>query len=437
MYLKKIKDLLKERIGLNPESVGESSIVRAINHRMVALNLETQREYYKLLAESSCECNELIEEVVVPETWFFRNKTPFDALRVIVKRDVLPNLKSSEKIRILSIPCSTGEEPYSIAMALLEEGVNARRISIDAVDISKKALAKARRAIYGRNSFRDVDEQMIVKYFEKVRSGHHLIESVRNLVQFKLGNFLVGSLSPHPNYYDVIFCRNLLIYFNRDTQRAALEKLHRSLKDTGVLFVGHAETAQISRNDFLQYKHARSFAYVKKLGDHTTKERKQSDIDFNDLGLMLEKVPKEWRGVFKQFAQMPYLVAPKKPAGKSEEQTKKKQILPVRRGRKNVALESVEQLMGEGKFDLALKLCEKFLQSSPESADGYFLMGVIFRSSGDDKKSQSMLKKAIYLDPNHEQAISLSLHLAKDRGDTEAVTSYARRLQRVRNRQRR
>ena len=108
--------------------------------------------------------------------------------------------------------------------------------------------------------------------------------------------------------------------------------------------------------------------------------------------------------MFQHFAQMPHFTVPAKTPDKGSRKPQKQKLLPIRRGRKNIALESVEQLISEGKYDLALKLCEQYLQTAPESADGYFLLGVIFRSSGDDKKSQSMLKKAVYLDPNHEQA---------------------------------
>jgi chemotaxis protein methyltransferase WspC len=429
MHLAKIKQLLNDRIGLNPDSVGESSIKRAVSQRMTALKVKNHREYFKILSDQLQEINELIEEVVVPETWFFRNKTPFDALRSYVKNDVIPGLKSSEKVRILSVPCSTGEEPYSIAMALLEEKVDARKISIDAVDISKKALMKARRAIYGRNSFRDVDEKIIGKYFDKIHSGQYLIEKVRNLVDFKQGNFLVGSLSPHPGYYDVIFCRNLLIYFNREIQQKALEKLHRALKDSGVLFVGHAETAALSRNGFAKYEHPHSFAYLKKGKDHSGKNKNKIASSVGD-GLP-KKVPKEWEQVFQQFAQMPHFSPPTKTPVKNK---KTRKLLPVRRGRKNIALESVEQLIGEGRYDQALRQCEQYLKTARDSADGYFLLGVIYRSSGNDKKSQSMLKKAIYLDPNHEQAIALSLRLAEERNDKDAIVSYKRRLRRVRER---
>ena len=440
MYLAKIKQLLNEKIGLNPDSVGESSIVRAVSHRMAALKMDSQRDYCNILADSKQECNELIEEVVVPETWFFRNKTPFDALRNYVKQDVLPSLKPSEKIHILSVPCSTGEEPYSIAMALLEEGVDPKRLSIDAIDISKKALAKARRAIYGRNSFRGVDEKITEKYFHKIRSGQHLMEQVRDLVKFRLGNFLIGSLSPHPNYYDIIFCRNLLIYFNRETQQVALEKLYRSLKDTGALFVGHAETANLSRNNFIQYEHPHSFAYVKKVKGLAAKSTKQPSPPGKASNQAPKKIPKAWEQVFQHIAQVPRSSvsgnAPGKVPANRQRQPQKKSILPVKSGRRSIALESAERFVRAGKYDQALKLCEEYLQSVPESADCYFLMGAIYRSSGDDKKSQSMLKKAIYLDPNHEQAIALLLHLAEERGDDAAITSFNRRLQRVRNRTR-
>ena len=431
MSLNKIKQLLEQRIGLNPESVGDSSIKRAVNQRLAALEIASNREYVQLLSNSMQEVNELIEEVVVPETWFFRNQTPFVALGHYVKTQLLPRSNQDGLIRILSAPCSTGEEPYSIAISLLENGLAANRFEIDAIDISKRAVTKAKRAIYGKNSFRDVDERLVQKYFNKVRSGHHLVESVRNKVKFKMSNFLVGSLSPHPGYYDIIFCRNLLIYFNRDVQLVALEKLHRSLKDNGMLFVGHAETSQMAKSHFEKYDHPHSFAYVKKASAPVPVNQSVAHID-TPINI---SVPKEWQAVFNQISKItPFRDSAKLPVKTSITPVEKKPEIVKKKTSISPIL--IERLANEGKYEKAMMLCQEYIASYPESAQAYYLQGMIYHSLNNVKQAESCLRKAIYLDPNHEQAMALSMLLAQERGDKDAVESFKRRLQRIRNRNR-
>ena len=262
MSIEAIKKLLHQKIGLNAVSIGSSSVERAIEHRRAQSEIKTVDDYYNVLLSDMLELNELVEEIVVPETWFFRNKTSFQAFQDFFISDVLSR-DTEQQTRILSIPCSTGEEPYSILISLLEIGIDLNMVVLDAVDISYKALTLAQQATYGSNSLRDVDEDIRNRYFIKKGSNYLLKEEIRSHVNFKQGNFLVGPLAPYAGYYDVIFCRNLLIYFDRHTQSIALEKLHRSLREGGALFVGHAETTQITKILFRQLPYANSFSYQK------------------------------------------------------------------------------------------------------------------------------------------------------------------------------
>ena len=416
------------RIVPSRRSCSSVNIKRAVNHRLEAIDVKNNRDYYKLISVNNEELNELIEEVVVNETWFFRNKTPFEALSAYVNNDIAPNLKPREKIRILSLPCSTGEEPYSIAMCLLESGITPDQLEIDAIDVSKRALTKAKRAIYGKNSFRDVEDKYVEKYFTKVRSGLHVNEDVRNIVNFRLGNLLVGSLSPHPAYYDIIFCRNLLIYFNRDIQKMAIEKLHRSLKESGCLFVGHVETTSLTKGDFRKFEHSHAFAYIKNTKGLPQKDQAKKLVDVGG-----KDTPKEWKEIFEQISQiapfnhMPRPVIKQIPVKKTGKKKQKKKT--------SVSLKKVEDLADQGKYEKAHLLCEEYLTSHKDSAQAYFLLGVIAHAQSNTRESENYLRKSIYLDPNHEQAMSLSLLLAQQRGDQGAIMAYERRLSRIRQRQ--
>lgn len=133
-----IESLLKQKIGLDANSIGSSTIARAIYQRMADCRISTMAGYLGLLQESPQEWEAFVESVVIPETWFFRERESFNFLKDYVLSEWLAN-NSNRILQILSVPCSTGEEPYSIAIALLEAGLTAANFRIDAIDISKKA----------------------------------------------------------------------------------------------------------------------------------------------------------------------------------------------------------------------------------------------------------------------------------------------------------
>ncbi|MCI0507918.1 MAG: hypothetical protein L0Z73_17670, partial [Gammaproteobacteria bacterium] len=325
-------------------------------------------------------------------------------------------------------PCASGEEPYSAAICLHRAGIALDRIAIDAVDISKRALIKAKRAIYGKNSFRGVDQEIQDRYFKKGGAGYRLIEEIRHVVNFKEGNFLVGPLSPEDNYYDAIFCRNLLIYFDRETQKTAMEKLHRALKERGALFVGHAETPQVSREFFVQLYSARSFGYVKVSETSRRKTKRTAPVP--------QKINDQWQTVFDQLArlatdkdQFPPKPVVAKSAPKTESPAKLPQ--PAELVQPKISLVSVERLANQRKYAEAIEACITFLKQNPDSADGYYLLGLIRDLNGEAKEADSMLRKAIYLNPNNEQALLLAGLLAQKRGDIEVALSFKRRAKRV------
>ncbi|MBI3850744.1 MAG: hypothetical protein HY298_10800 [Verrucomicrobia bacterium] len=275
-----IENLLKRTIGLDAESIGSTSISQTVRLRMQHHQLTKLEDYTKYLQETPAELTALVEAVVVKETWFFRDQESFTALVRLVRSEWLPantvdpdsecgvdscqlrvdssdsrlSTKDSQPVlRLLSLPCSTGEEPYSMAMALLDAGLPAERFQIDAVDISTHALETARRAVYRKNSFRPDSRcrgDYRDRHFRPHEDSYLLSQTVRDQVRFHRGNVLAehaeGPLNQR-HHYDYIFCRNLLIYFDRPTQGKVLQKLERLLQPTGVLFVCPVELPLVIR----------------------------------------------------------------------------------------------------------------------------------------------------------------------------------------------
>ena len=260
MQLPEIEQLLARSIGLDSNSIGISAVDRAVRERMRISRVPSIESYWEYLRDSSAELQELIETVVVPETWFFRDEESFATL---IRTTLELQERTSATLRFLSIPCSTGEEPYSIAMALRDAGIARGRFHVDAVDISGRVLAHARRGIYGRNSFRSHNLAFRERYFRPVSEGYALVESISSAVSFHQGNVVPVNCRFLHGPYDAIYCRNLLIYLDRPAQARVLQTLSSLLAPDGMLFVGPVEAFFTSANGFSAVGGPASFAFKK------------------------------------------------------------------------------------------------------------------------------------------------------------------------------
>ena len=245
----RIKNLIKLKSGMDTSTPGENYFLSVLNQRIKKTNCTNAENYLEKLLSDKVEIENLIDATAVPETWFFRDHTQLKGFVDYFKQKKLHS--PDKKINILSLPCSSGEEPYSIAICLLESGATAKDFSIDAVDIRPDAIAKAESATYRKNSFRAKDcEDLFKKYFKQQGTSYVVNHSVTEHVHFKHVNMFDLKFSVHEQEYDFIFFRNLLIYFDTDTQARSLRLLHRKLTDTGILFTGPAESLVVTANLF-------------------------------------------------------------------------------------------------------------------------------------------------------------------------------------------
>jgi len=259
MAAAEIVQLLRETIGLDPDSIGQPTVDRAIQERQAASGLSDARAYCARVLTSKDELQALVESVVVPETWFFRDPGAFDALSAVVRHGALP--MATEPLRLLSVPSSTGEEPYSMAMALLDAGVPSARFQVDAMDVSRLALQRAAAAVYGRNSFRGPGTLGRDHHFETVPGGRRVCERVRRQVRFRHGNLLASPFIAGRDRFDIVFCRNLLIYFDRPTQDRVIDGVGALLKPDGLLFVGSSEGGLALSHGYVSAKLPMAFAF--------------------------------------------------------------------------------------------------------------------------------------------------------------------------------
>ncbi len=177
---------------------------------------------------------ELIDYLTTNETFFYRELKQINELVQLVK-------KSNSKVDILCAPSATGEEPYSIAIALLEAGVSASSFHIVGIDINSDAISKAKKAVYGERNVRNLSTEIISKYFIKNSSEYVLNQSIKSLVSFKIANLFDSSFSSLGKF-DFVFSRNMLIYFDKETKLKAKSILESMRKENNhKVFFGHAD----------------------------------------------------------------------------------------------------------------------------------------------------------------------------------------------------
>ena len=402
--------LLKQAMGLSADTVGLPVIESAVNARRSACRCNELEDYWQHVNACETELQELIDEVVVPETWFFRDRESFTALAHEARDKGLADHPEG-KLRLLSLPCASGEEPYSMAMALLSAGFPGSRFRIDAVDISVRLLSRARAAEYGRNSFRGKGLDFRDRYFEPEGNGFRLAEAVRAQVHFHHGNLLDPRFAPEALAYDVIFCRNMLIYFDRATQNRALEVLARSLKADALLFVGPSESGLMLNQGFALAKLPRAFAF-----------RKQS----RTLPEPGADPPRRHR---RPSAPKPARRAPaarQAPAPPPAAPAAGNPVPPAQAG-----LDEILGLANQGRLDEAMQRCEAFLQTFGPSVQAYHLMGLAHDATGSQRQAEQYYRKALYLDPDHHEALVHLAFLLEKQGDAAGAQRLHRRAKRA------
>jgi chemotaxis protein methyltransferase CheR len=220
-------EIVEAQLGLRIEpKVAEAVLARA-DHELIA-RLEADPSAVKALAN----------ELTIGETYFYRHDEQLAAFREVALAD---RLAANEVVRVLSAGCSSGEEPYSLAMIASEAAhESVARIAIDAVDVNAAAIEKARKARYTRWSLRSVPPEVERRWFEKEGSMFRVVPEIRNAVAFRRAS-LMDPAALAGARYDIVFCRNVLMYFGAEALRATIERLVESLAAGGFLFLGYAE----------------------------------------------------------------------------------------------------------------------------------------------------------------------------------------------------
>ena len=255
---KKIRDFIYEKSGLFFADSKKYLVDDRINRRMKELELDKVEAYFHFIkhdVNKDTELTKLFDEVTTNETYFFRNVPQIDSYKLIVLPELIKSKKAEGKkeIKIWSAACSSGEEPYTLAVVLTEllgADIINWKIQIIATDISNLIIEKAKLGRYTKNTLRNFPPNLVKKYFIEKDNFFEISEKIKKNITFQYLNLVDRMKMRLIRNIDVIFCRNVLIYFDTDSKKQVISSLYSSLNDNGYLFIGHSESLHGCSSNF-------------------------------------------------------------------------------------------------------------------------------------------------------------------------------------------
>ena len=389
-----IDKVVRDRLGLDSSALGPSILGRAIEQRMTARGIAEPSLYAARLMTEPAERDALAADLVVPETWFFRGgHALFDRLAAFALERAE---RSSGAVRVLSAPCSTGEEPYSLALAFLDHLSAPGSCTIDAIDLSERNLARATDARYPASAFREPGSDPRPAYFSKTGTGWELFPHIRSKVRFFNGNLADPLFLAGERPYDLILCRNVFIYLTPDAKQRAMANLDRLLALDGRLCLTPAEAERLPPGRFV-LEGPSEFGTYRRAGGG---------------GIVL---PAPGERVVIPVVELPAPPAPRTAPRDTNE------------------LATARRLADSGRLAEARAECEALLRVRPASANTLALLGVIHLAAGNPDAAFIALGKALYLAPDHPEALSHMIGLCERRGSAGRAAALRKRLARSEN----
>jgi chemotaxis protein methyltransferase CheR len=379
-----LRVLLASAAGLVFDEARKESMAYSVAERMRAAGVRDVSAYLARLDDPT-ERQHLLDEVTIQETHFFRNPPQVRALRQHVLPELLRHAETNgRRLRVWSAGCSTGEEPYSVAMLLHEllPSTAGWDVKVVATDVSSRAIAAARTARYGARAVQMASPEELARHFMAAPDGGHEVRpEVRELVEFRHHNLVTEAVPFGPSErIDLILCRNVTIYFGRETTRALMTRLHDSLRDGGYLFLGHSETLWQVSEDFrlVTLGSGESAAFVYRRLDKRAERR----AVLPDRRTLNEgpTPPVEERRVQTRRHEPVAVAAPDVVAADS-------------------VLQQARTALAEGRYADAAQLAADASAREPLLAEAFYLRGLALVDLGRDDDALVDLRKAVYLEP--------------------------------------
>ncbi|EUC18902.1 UNVERIFIED_ORG: chemotaxis protein methyltransferase WspC [Burkholderia sp. CF145] len=430
--------LLRET-GIDASSLGINAVERAVLERVrvtrlglaahdtsVAIDPAEIETYWQQLTMSRDERQGLIEALVVPETWFYRDREAYVALARLANERLVRD--PMHVLRVLSLPCSTGEEPYTVAMTLLDDGIGENRFTVDAFDISARVIEHARAGLYGRNSFRGHPLAFRDRHFTALNDSWQLSERVRETVRFSHANLFdlqAGAQAP----YDFIFCRNVLIYFDREAQDRAIRVLDANLANGGTIFVGPAETGLMMRHAMTSARIPLAFAFRRSTPEETNAARAVKPLALSAANVTTTQAARTpaFTAATRAPAKPPFANRALTPPPARTQQTVR---APTPQPAAEPSLAAARRHADAGEFDEAERLAHQHAIVHGPNVDAFHLLGLIADARGRSADAADFYRKALYLDPAHYEALTHLAALLDIGGDRAGAQNLMQRAQR-------
>jgi len=421
--------LLIETSGLRFDEGRTQSLHHALWQRLQHRGYDSYREYYNLLKfhpEGRLEIRELFDLITIGETYFFRNKAQFDVLmRFVLPEIIQRKLDSGEKcIRAWSAGCSRGDEAYSIAIAMFEvfPSFEEWRGSVLGTDINRKGLACSEDAVYGEKDIGHLPKEYVDKYFMRQGSTYNLREDVKALVEFEYHNLATDPcLQEKMQNVDILFCRNVIIYFDPETTQRVIENFYNCLAQDGYLFLGHTETLWQITNRFERVEFPQTFIYKKRLGlvqeDVMKPFMAVPEISIENLALSAGPVrafepEAKYKASGSALRRQPEPFVPQ-PAEQVEDpapHVNNPSDVPFLslpdytaaqdKGDILASLANATTLANEAKYKEAADILGKIVEADNLSVEAYYLLGVLSYKSGNLKEAETQFRNVIYVSPD-------------------------------------
>lgn len=259
LQFKNFRDLIYNTSGMHFSDINRPILESRLKERLRKASLENIEDYYKLITTDEKELKILLDAVTTNLTSFFRNKVHFQGFET----GVIPEIKQTrkdKKVRLWSAGCSTGEEPYSLAM-VLKDKLPGWKIEIVASDISFNVLMKAKEGFYPKAKINGIPPEYLKRFTNEVGDGYSIKEEIKNLITFDYHN--LQNIPVYKNF-DIVFCRNVIIYFDAKAQEHVVNTIYNVMNPHSYFFIGHSESLFGMNTQFEFVKFGDTCLYMKK-----------------------------------------------------------------------------------------------------------------------------------------------------------------------------
>ncbi|MGF1479710.1 MAG: CheR family methyltransferase [Cyanophyceae cyanobacterium] len=446
-------ELIANHVGLAPKNFDPTALTEKLLIRLQALNLASAEEYYRLLESATLasqrEWPRLIPLLTNNETYFFRDREQVKLLRSQILPELIQRKHHHRHLRICSAGCSSGEEPYSLAILLQEliPNLNAWQLVILGIDIDEAALQRAKQGIYTAWSFRGVSQAMKQRYFHRVGHQYHLAPETKRMVQFKSVNLVKDPLPQKLaklEDIDLLICRNVFIYFDSATIAKILEKFYNTLHPQGYFIPGHTELHQQDTSRFHKQVFTELVVYRRQEANSTeagnTHPRAvqlaekfvwqpRKNIQKKDLKKAFLK-----NDLFKK-EQAAMTTYPHKNKTQDAEETIEVVKDLYHQKSYRLAIQHLEEMLIDqphnlqacrlmariyanlGRYEAAIHYCYQALEIDAFFVPSYYLLAQIAEEQGNSEEAKRIYKQIIYLEPNSATAYFELSQIYQQAGD--------------------